>query len=294
MKRLLVTGSSGFVGGHVLFQAWGEWKTFATYRTHPFSFPEVTTLSLDLEKEDEIYHLVEKVRPDVIIHCAAWADLEMCEKMPDRAFLINAKAAGILADMCSKLDCRLIYTSTDMVFDGEKGNYDESDKTNPINIYGETKLAGEEEIKRSCSNYVIARAALIYGPPLTGSNSFSERILKSVKRGEVVPLFNDQFRSPILVQNLAQALLELAGGEFEGVLHLGGADRVDRYTFGLRLAELKGFSKTLLKPVSMFETPTVAPRPCDTSLNISRARRLLKTRLLGYEEGLKQAVEREK
>ncbi len=293
MRRLLITGTSGFVGGHVLFQAWDEWETFATYHTRVFSFPEVTTLSLDLENENQIRQMIEEVQPDVIIHCAAWADLEMCEHMPERAFSINAKATGILAEMCSKINCRLVYTSTDMVFDGEKGNYDELDRTNPINVYGKTKLAGEEEIQASCSDYVIARAALVYGPPLTGSNSFSERILKRVKNGEIVPLFTDQFRSPILVHNLAQALLELAKGEFKGVLHLGGADRVDRYAFGLRLAELKGFSKTLLKPVSMFENPTVAPRPRDTSLNISRACRLLRTRLLGYKEGLKEAVEKD-
>ncbi len=289
MKRLLITGGSGFVGGHLLSQGRGGWEVFSTFRSHPFSLPGVKGLVLDLENGDEIRKLLKNVWPDVIIHCAAWSDLDGCEKDRDRAFRINAEATGIIAETGSDLGCRLIYTSSDMVFDGEKGDYNESDPTGPINVYGESKLAGEERIKQFCSDYVVARVALIYGSPVTGCNSFSERILDRVRQGKVMPLFTDQYRTPILVQNLAQALLELAGTTFSGTIHLGGRERVDRYAFGLRLAELKGFPKKTLRPVSVSEIQTVASRPRDVSLDTSKAKRLLKTELLGYREGLKQA-----
>jgi len=249
----------------------------------------VSGLVLDLENGDEIRDVVRRIRPDVIIHCAAWSDLDGCEKDRDRAFRINAEATGVIAETGSVLGCRLIYTSTDMVFDGEKGDYDESDPTGPINVYGESKLAGEERIEKFCSDYVVARVALIYGSPVTGCNSFSERILDRVRQGKVMPLFTDQYRTPILVQNLAKALLELAGTVFSGTIHLGGRERVDRYAFGLRLAELRGFPAKVLRPVSMSEIQTVASRPRDVSLDTSKAKRLLKTELLGYREGLKQA-----
>jgi len=289
MKRLLITGGSGFVGGHLLTQGKTQRQVIATFCDHPFSFSGATVLPLNLEKPANIRSIVEQIHPDVIIHCAAWSDLDGCETNPDRAFRINAEATEILARVSAKQDCRLIYASTDMVFDGEQGDYRESDPSRPINVYGKSKLSGEEAIKAQCSNYVIARLALVYGRPVLGNNSFSEKILERVQRGDPMPLFTDQFRTPILVQNVARGLLELADSTFIGTVHLGGADKVDRYTFGLRLAEIKGFSQDLLRRALMSDVVTVAKRPRDVSLCISLAKSFLKTELLGYHEGLKEA-----
>lgn len=288
-KRILITGGSGFVGGHLLSRANRDWEVFTTFRSSPVPPKGVRALSLDLENGKEVREMVEKIQPGVIIHTAAWSDLDGCEEDRDRAFRINAEATGIFAEKSAELGCRFIYTSSDMAFDGEKGNYSESDRIFPINVYGESKIAGEDKIRKVCTNYVVCRVALVYGSPVTGSNSFSEKILQSVRRGDVMPLFTDQYRSPILVQNLTEALLELAGMGFTGTIHLGGMEKVDRYTFGLRLAEVKKFSADLLKPISMSEFHTVAPRPRDVSLDISKAGKLLETQLLGCHEGLKQA-----
>ena len=289
MKQLLITGGSGFLGGHLLAQAGDDWNVYTTYKSRPLSFDGATPASLDLAKEKEIQDLVEKVQPDVIIHTAAWSDLGGCERDHERAFHINTTATAILAELSSRLGCRLIYVSSDMVFDGEKGDYSESDDTRPINVYGKTKLAGEKFIKSVCSDYVIARSALIYGRPMTGSNSFSEKILVRVRSGEKMNLFTDQFRTPVLVQDLARALLELGDMTFTGTIHLGGQTKVDRYTFGLRLAELKDLPGNQLVPISMLDVTFDAPRPRDVSFDTSKAKKLLKTALSGYMEGLKQA-----
>ena len=289
MRRVLITGGGGFVGGHVATRAAKTWEVFATYRTSSFSFPGVTPVRVDLEDGDGVRRCIREIRPAVILHCAAWTDLDVCEKDRARAFSINTEATTTLAELGSELGCRFVYTSTDMVFDGRKGDYSESDVACPINAYGESKLAGEERVKAICSDSVVARVALVYGPPLTGSNSFSERILERVSRGEAVSLFTDQYRTPVFVQDLAKVLVELARMRWTGTIHLGGAERVDRYTFGLRLAEIKGFSEELFKPISMADLPTVAPRPRDVSLNISEAKTLLTTELSGYREGLYRA-----
>ncbi|MFH1941534.1 MAG: SDR family oxidoreductase [bacterium] len=288
-RRILITGGSGFVGGHLLSEAKKIWDVFTTYRTESFSFPGVQAYRLDLEDGNRIRKCVREIRPDTILHTAAWSDLDACEKDADRTFRINAEATGILAEMCEELGCRFLYTSSDMAFDGKKGDYVESDTVCPINVYGESKVAGEAFVRKVCSDHVIARLALVYGRPVTGSNSFSEWILGRVRRRERVPLFTDQHRTPVLVQNVAEALLELAGSEFVGTIHLGGAEKVDRYTFGLRLAEIRGFSEELLSPVLMSEVPTVAARPRDVSFNSSKAKKLLKTNLLGYRTGLTYA-----
>lgn len=286
-NRLFVTGGSGFVGGHIITRAKTKWDVFTAYNTRPAVPSMIKSFQINLASEKSIDNLIEKIQPEVVIHSAAWPDLEKCEKNPRDAFHINATSSEILAELSERFEFRLIFISTDMVFDGNKGNYSETSRTNPINIYGKTKLSAEKYIRAASTNYVIARSALIYGPPVYGSNSFSERILKKVTLGKTIPLFKDQYRSPILVQNLADALLELAQNDFTGILHLGGAERTDRYTFGMQLAEIKGFSQDLLKPVSMHELKTKAPRPEDSSFDISKAEHLLKTRLLGFKEGLK-------
>ncbi len=286
MKKLLITGGSGLIGGHLIQLARGDWTVSASFYQHPFSCSDVRAVSMDLSRPDDIRRVVEIVAPDVIIHCAAMSDLDLCEKEPELCYRINAEATGILAELSSEMGCRLIYTSSDMVFDGQKGFYSESDKVRPINIYGRAKRDGEERIKDSCPDHVIVRVALVYGPPVIRGNSFSEKILARIQNGKTVVLFEDQFRSPIYVVNLAHVLLELAELPFTGTLHLGGKDRVDRYTFGLTLAELKQISISLIVASRMQDVETTAPRPLDVSFDISKAQNLLKTALLGYREGL--------
>jgi len=287
-NRLLVTGGSGFLGGHLVCQASEEWDVWTTWKTHPVQLSGVRSVKLDISSEKAIQDLVKEIQPEIIIHTAAWSDLEKCEENSEQAFYINTTSTEIFAEESTKTGSRFIFISSDMVFDGHQGNYKETDTANPINIYGKTKLTAEKCIKAICSNYVIARSALIYGPPLTGSNSFSEKILHKISADKTMPLFTDQYRSPVLVQNLAEALLELSRSDFSGIIHLGGRERIDRYTFGKYLAEIKGFSLDLLKPVSMSTFKTKAHRPRDTSFDISKATDILDTRLLGVREGLKR------
>ena len=288
-KRILITGGSGFVGGHVIDQALGEWEIYATYQKHPFTIKGVNSIQLDLENDEKIFKAVKDIQPDVMVHTAACSDIDLCEKNKIRTFRINSEVTAQLAQLSTQIGCRMIYISSDMVYDGEKGNYSETDKTQPISVYGKSKLVGEENVIAYASNYAIARLALVYGPPKTGSNSFSEKILERVRRGKTMPLFTDQYRSPILVSNAAEALLELAESDFNGILNLGGSEKVDRYSFGLQLAEVRGFDRSILKPVSMSEVSFGVQRPRDISMDVSKATSILKTELLDCQEGLTKA-----
>lgn len=288
-KTLLITGVSGLVGGNAAVLSKSRFRTVAAYGKNAVSIPGVSPVPLDLEDGKAIRKLIQTVRPDAILHCAARSNMDDSESNRDETFRINADSVRIFAEACAETGIRLVFTSTDMVFDGEKGHYSETDAVNPISIYGESKCTAEEQIRSICPNHVIARVALVYGKPATGGVSFSGKILQTWREGKRATLFTDQYRTPIEVGNLAEALLELVDSALIGTLHLGGSERVDRYTFGLHLAELKGVSRDRILPIRMEELPSPAKRPRDASFDISKARSLLRTSLLGFREGLAKA-----
>jgi dTDP-4-dehydrorhamnose reductase len=285
-KRLLVTGGTGFLGGHVLAGAVGGWKVRALMRSDPPRIPGVEWFAGDLEDTARIAEAVRSYRPRALIHAAAMGNVDLCETEWERAFLINTEAPALLASVCAEVGCRFVMISSDMVFDGERGMYRETDPAGPVNYYGETKRMAEERVLAACPGAVCVRSALIYGAPAYSGTSFSDQMVRRLREGKNVRLFMDQYRSPIAAANLAEALLELAESDFSGILHLGGPERIDRFSFGRILARSMGFSESLLVPVGMHDSPTVGRRPRDVSFDVSLAGIVLKTRLMGCEEGL--------
>lgn len=285
-KRLLVTGGTGFLGGHLLLQSVGEWDVFASVRSQHPAVPCVRWLKMDLADEGDISSGFATAKPDAVIHAAAMSNVDQCETEREKALAVNAKSSAVLARLCENTGARMVFVSSDMVFDGLKGDYSENDPVGPVNYYGETKRMAEESVLHGCSRAVCGRSALIYGAPAIGGTSFSYQMLKRLEAGKEVGLFNDQFRSPISVQSLASALLELASSSYTGIMHLGGTERIDRFTFGLRMADISGYPRSLIKPIRMDDTPSVAARPRDASMNVSVARKALKTKLPDCSEGL--------
>jgi dTDP-4-dehydrorhamnose reductase len=288
MKKILVTGGSGFVGGHLVTLARKKYEVHALSHKTPLLFNNIVAHQFDLAEVSQIKSLLDEITPDVIIHTAAIANPDRCEENPDAAIQVNFRATEALASWTYKTGARFIFTSTDMVFDGAKGNYIESDPPNPISFYSNTKVRAEEAIVANHSNYVIARVALVYGMRITRPGGFFEKMIKKLKIGEKITLFYDQFRSPILVNNLAEALLELAEHDFVGVIHLGGSERISRWKFGLKLCKIFDLPSQNIVKASMFDFAGIAFRPQDISFDIALAEKTLKVKLLNCDEGLER------
>ncbi len=282
MPAMLLTGASGFLGGHLLEKSSPHWNLTALSHTRPLP----GTLALDLRDREAVLALVRTRRPRVILHTAAKANLDACQRHPEEAAAVNTTTVAILLEAAAEVKARLILVSTDMVFDGARGLYNEEDEVHPLSVYGATKVEAEHLVLAAPGSHLVARAALIYGRPRHSSSSFSQWIENRLHNSQQVPLYTDQFRSPIWVENLADALLELAGMEYSGLLHLGGANRIDRYTFATQLCSAAGYDPALLQPVSMHTAVSDAPRPVDVSLDSSRAAALLRTPLLDTRDGM--------
>jgi len=291
MPRILITGASGFLGGHLCGQATKQAQVYGTYYRHSELPAGSTPVLLNLAEGERIRPTLQAIDPDVIIH-AAVLQVDECERQPDLARVINVEATRFIAQWCSERGRRLVYISSDLVFDGAKGWYSESDRPHPISVYAATKREGELVTLALCPHAVVARLPLLYGLPLVRGNCFFAGMLACLQRGEQVNVFHDQYRTPGLVENLAAALLELSETTFSGIIHLGGAQRCSRFEFSQTLCRLAGLDQALLRPISMFEVPMAAARPRDVSLINTIAPRLLQTPLLGFEAGLRLLLRR--
>jgi len=181
----------------------------------------------------------------------------------------------------------LIHFSTDYVFDGERGNYNESDKPTPVNQYGASKLIGERLVLQH-ENTCVARTSVVFGWGRTYRPNFGLWLYNKLSKGEPVNVVSDQFASPTLNTNLANMLLELAERRALGLIHVAGATRISRFEFAVKLANTFNFSSALLTPVKSESINWIAKRPEDSSLDITKARETLNTKPLKIEDALQE------
>jgi dTDP-4-dehydrorhamnose reductase len=292
MKRILITGASGFLGGHLCRQARRTWKVAGAYHSNKTAPAGVQTVQMDLAGVSALASILDEVDPFLIIH-AAVMQVDACERDAQLAHRVNIEAPRTIAGWCARNERRLVYISSDLVFDGTSGWYKENDAPLPVMRYGENKFGAEKAVLEVCPNACVARLPLMYGYPVVATqggsppgNNFFMTTMQSLQRGEKVRVFSDQYRTPGLVTNMAAAVLELAASDFKGIVHLAGTQRCSREEIARHLCRLTGFNENLLKPVSICEIKMPAPRPQDVSLDCSLAREILETKLMGYEEGL--------
>lgn len=296
MKRILITGGTGNLGSHLVRQAIasGVWdEVHATYRNVNPNFQKAYWHLMDAQESVE--STLEKTKPTHIVHTLAMSDPDECERRKLDAWQINVGVTKTIATYANQENARLIYTSSDLVFNGEKGNYAETDEPSPINFYGDTKLEAEVAVREhvTSNDYVIVRLANMYGLNLNQRPNFFSRQVDALKEKKKITLYTDQRRSMISLSDAAAGVLELADLTFEGMLHLGG-EAMSRYDFGRRLAaQLKIPDKTL-EPVASSSVRHWAKRPSDVTLNSAAAQKLLKTSFRGVEECLKEIFQASK
>lgn len=284
--RLLITGASGLLGYKACWLALRKGhEVYCVYKEHPVKLG--SPIKLDLKNQSEISRVITKLKPEVIIHTAAYTNVDGCETNRDLAWKVNAEATKHLAIASASIGSYLIYVSTDYVFDGEKGFYIEEDSPNPISYYGYTKLKGEEFVRMHAKEWCIARTSAIYGWGLKHKENFATWLINNLNQGKEVKVLKDQYVSPTFNTNLAEILLEIAERKSPGTLHTAGATRISRQEFALKLAEVFNLNMNLINPVRMNEISWRAKRPKDSSLNISKANAFLNETPQELNESLK-------
>ncbi|MBD1862182.1 MULTISPECIES: NAD(P)-dependent oxidoreductase [Trichocoleus] len=270
MKKLLITGASGFLGWHLCQIAQRQWDVYGTYCSQAIAMVGVTALKVDISDFVALKHLFERVQPDAVIHLAAQSSPNYCQTHPEASHAINVTASCNIAGLCSDRVIPCVFSSTDLVFDGLNPPYRETDPVNPVNLYGEQKVLAEAGMRSRYPQTAICRMPLMFGAASPTATSFMQPFIQMLRDEQELCLFTDEFRTPASGTTAAQGLL-LALEKVQGYMHLGGEERISRYEFGRLLVEVLGLPETGLKAGRQQDVKMAAPRPPDVSLDSSLA-----------------------
>jgi dTDP-4-dehydrorhamnose reductase len=292
MRKILLTGSNGLLGQKLvgLLSQMPEIELFATAkganRLHYSA--GYTYLPMDITDKNQVITTIEKVAPNVVIHTAAMTNVDQCESERELCWEMNVNAVNFLIEACKNTNAFLIHLSTDFIFDGGAGPYDENAKPSPISYYGESKLAAEEAILASDIRWAMARTVLVYG--IVADMSRSNIILwvkKSLEDGKQINVVTDQFRTPTLAEDLAMGCWQIADNEAQGIFNISGKDFLTPFEMAIKTAEYFGLDKSLITPADSSTFSQPAKRPPRTGFIIDKAIAKLGYRPHSFDEGIK-------
>jgi dTDP-4-dehydrorhamnose reductase len=279
MPKHLVIGASGQIGEHLL-RALGD-DGAGTYFEH--SLPGLH--QLDARDERAVLALLRDTRTEVVYLPASEPNVDLCEREPEATAAINVGVVEATAAACSTAGARLVFFSTDYVFDGEAGPYREDDEPRPLSEYGRQKLTGER-IALDVPGSIVVRTAVVYGWERQRKN-FVVRLIEGNRRGDRWRVPQDQVGSPTYAPNLAEAVVTLARRGAEGIFHVAGPLAAGRYDFAVEAAQVFGLDESLIEPVATADLAQAAQRPLDAALAVDKVQPLLESPPLPYPEGLR-------
>lgn len=277
-ERVLVIGA-GFLGTNIT----QEFKDHIVTQTNLTKIHNNSYI-LDITDGKKVIECFDDVKPSIVINCAANTNIDFLEQNTSTAYSINGEGIRNLAVAAERSNVRLIHISTDGIFDGIRGNYTEEDKPTPINVYARSKLIGEENVIKNCSNYVIVRTNF-YGYYPQGKSLFND-ILSKLRTREQFIGFDDVIFTPLEVSNLSQLIFDITFSNYSGILNLSSNESISKYQFCCKIAEAFDFNSDLIKKGSIENAGFIAKRPKNTSLINTKSKQFTKSKIMSLSDWL--------
>ena len=294
--KILITGANGLLGQHLvkLLLDTTAYEIIATSKSEPRGIIQNSRLhyySLDITDGMEVNLLLDKIGPDVVVHCAALTQVDECEQNPIKAWEVNVTATRFIVDAAKKINAFFVFISTDFVFDGMSGPYKESDILNPVSYYGSTKVAAEKAVAESGLQYAIIRTCLLYGNILFGNRSNIITWVKdNLENGQQIKVVSDQMRTPTYVEDLAKGVLLVVEKRATGLFHISGKDFLSPYEMAMSTAAYLNLDATLIQKVNADVFVQAAKRPVVTGFVIEKAKTELGFEPLSFMDGIKKML----
>lgn len=291
--KVLITGSNGLLGQKLIKLLANKegveilGTSSGVNRVHQYKF---NYRSLDITDNGAVERLISGFKPDVVINTAAMTNVDACEDDRENCWDVNVNAVKYLLSACQKCNAKLIHLSTDFVFDGENGPYEEEDEPNPLSYYGESKFASEKVLQESdYKNWAIARTIIVYG---TGENMSRSNIVLwakgALESGNPLTIVDDQFRSPTLADDLAMGCWLIAEKDKTGIFHLSGKDFMSILELVKRVADFFNLDASKVTPIKSDSLNQAAKRPPVTGFILDKAINELGYVPVSFEEGLEK------
>ena len=288
--RLLIIGASGLVGGNLYHKFLANKNHIIVGTYNHYKLPHL--IPLDITQGKEVTRIISEFKPEAVLHPAAYADVDGCEKNPQLCQRINSVGVRNVIDSAKQNKAAFVFFSSDYVFDGKNGPYKEEDKTNPLSVYGRVKLEIENYLKETHPNHLIIRTCGVFGQEVQGKN-FVVRLIDKLKNGQEVSVITDQQGSPTYVKSLTSAVSFLVENGYKGLYHVTGRTVLLRFEFARLIAEVFKLDQNLIKPITTDQIQQTAKRPMLGGLTVDKVQKILPFRLLTAREGLEE-MRREK
>ena len=290
--KVVVTGSNGLLGQKLvkLLVEKNDYEVFALSRGENRLNSEdgYTYYDIELTRKAQLEELINKIKPDFLVHTAAMTNVDACELNPKECDRLNVEVVENLVELLKPLDTHLIHLSTDFVFSGLKGSfYTESDKPDPVNYYGDSKLRSEQILEASGIPCAILRTVLVYG--LVDRNDRSNVVLwvkSSLENNKDINVVTDQLRMPTYAEDLAEACWLAMRARATGIFNVSSSELMSIYDLALEVAEVFDLNKDLIHPVKTDQLSLPARRPVSTGLDLSRSASVLKLPLRSFRDRL--------
>ncbi len=282
MRRILVVGAKGMLGRDLVK------VLYSTFRTDKHSNWEVLEWDIDeidIREEKRTVTKIESFRPEIVINVAGYTDVDGCESNEEKAFAVNAEGMKHVALGALRCRAKVVYLSTDYIFDGKKREpYLEDDPPNPLSVYGRSKWKGEQYVRELVEDALIVRTQWLYG---RNGNNFVTSILRQVREKKVLSIVNDQIGSPTYTVDLSEAISVLLQFDARGVFHVANSDLCTWYTFGQAILKLSGMERVKVIPISSKELGRPAVRPPYSVLHCQKLKQVTGMILRPWSEALK-------
>jgi dTDP-4-dehydrorhamnose reductase len=285
-NKILITGANGLLGRGLLTLTKDSYELIPAIHVNKGSCGR-SIVNLDITDKKDVFDKFKIIKPNIVIHTASIGNVDYCEKHQKEAYEVNVKGTLNIVKACEKFGAKHVFLSSNAVFDGLHAPYSENSKIQPVNYYGKTKAIAEELVEKSKADFTIVRLILMYG-----WNNLSSRqnpitwLMQKIKNKEKVKLVNDTYANPIYNLHAAKSIYKIIDLKKGGIFHLAGKDRVNKYEMGLVVAEVFGFDKKYIEPVSSDYFKGIARRMPDTTYNTEKMQKELKILPLSLKKGL--------
>ncbi len=270
-QRILITGISGLLGSNLAYCLKDRYDILGFYHSHPFKMLGIETRCADLRYSFHPEAFIKAFNPDIVIHCAAQANVDVCEQQQDLAWDSNVKSTQNLLSICEGLPIKFIYISTDLVYDGERGNYSEQDAVGPLNYYAVSKIEGEKLALQRPGSLVLRTN--FFGWNVTNKYSLAEWVVKELSMGNRIKGFADSHFSSIYTFDLANLIDQIIRKDLSGLYNCGCSTSLSKYEFLKQVAKAAGLDEALIEPISVDEANLKAKRSKNISMNVDKLSR---------------------